>query len=360
MNASQLISVLVLVGVVAAILLAVRFAWHQASGTRKPPKVQQPPTVNRSMGPPVNPEQRTRVTIGSRDWAAGLGTSYARQAAKRAEERAAVEAAAAEKADLEKAALEQTIAEWAAAEQAEYDRIRLQHHTEQRWELDQAELRMQAVENAIAEWLEAERTGTNLAAITPSNANLNDPSPKRYTRAQAIHEQVRLLNEKVEKEVADLEFIKNRIEAGVDFLPIEFKMTVEEWKKGSVLRHNTFTDLKLKFRHKAYSIEDGYELLHLYKDWLIQQRQKLRLFIQLFGTQSDSTESIQSIIERAEQREREKSLEMDVEVIFALQDIRNILEKLIGMEMLLKQLEEVCQKRADQIIAPSWESKGTL
>lgn len=93
---------------------------------------------------------------------------------------------------------------------------------------------------------------------------------------------------------------------------------------------------------------------------MAQQRQKLRLFIRLLGTEPDPTESIQASIERAEHRERQKYLEMDVEVIFALRDIRSILEKLIEMETILKQLEEVCRKRSEQIIAPSWESKGSL
>ena len=67
---------------------------------------------------------------------------------------------------------------------------------------------------------------------------------------------------------------------------------------------------------------------------------------------------IQSAIERAEQTEREKYLEMDVDVIFTLRDIREIVEKLFGMETLIKELEEVCRKRSNQIIAPSWEAKG--
>jgi uncharacterized protein YaiL (DUF2058 family) len=101
-------------------------------------------------------------------------------------------------------------------------------------------------------------------------------------------------------------------------------------------------------------------MLYLYNNWLAQQRQKLRLFIRLLGTEADKSESIQAAIERAERLERDKHLEMDVDVIFTLHDIRAILEKLIGMETILKQLEEVCRKRAEQIIAPSWEAKGSL
>ncbi len=289
--------------------------------------------------------------------AAAESETVARAAAERlAAKRAVAEQAAAEQAALEKAALEQAIAEWAAAEQAEADRVQLRRAREERRDAEQVEGRMRVVEEAIAEWLDAEREGRRLIA-----AAMPDKSPRKtYTRTEAVHQQVRLTTEKVIKEVGELEFIKNRIEAGVDFLPIEFKQTIDEWKKGQIMRHSTFEDLKLKFRFKAYSIEDGYEMLYLYNDWLAQQRQKLRLFIRLLGTEADKAESIQAAIERAERLERDKHLEMDVDVIFTLHDIRAILEKLIGMETILKQLEEVCRKRAEQIIAPSWEAKGSL
>ena len=80
----------------------------------------------------------------------------------------------------------------------------------------------------------------------------------------------------------------------------------------------------------------------------------------LLGTEADLSESIQSVIERAERNEREKYLEMDVDVIFTLHDIRDILDKLIDMETILKELEAVCRKRSEQIITPAWEAKGSL
>ncbi|MBL8259355.1 MAG: hypothetical protein JNM60_06070 [Candidatus Competibacteraceae bacterium] len=281
----------------------------------------------------------------------------ARTAAERlAAKRAAVERAALERAIQEKSALEQAITEWAAAEQAESERVQLHRTHADQHESEQMEARMQAVEEAIAEWLTAEQAGHRLsAAVAPASG-----SKKGYTRTEAIHQQIRLTAERVDKEAQDLDFIKNRIETGVDFLPLEFKQTIEEWKKGQMLRHTTFDDLKLKFRYKAYSIEDGYELLYRYSDWLVQQRQKLRVFIRLLGTSVEEKESIQAAIERAEQNEREKYLEMNVDVIFALHDVRVVLGKLIGMETILNELEIVCRKRSEQIIAPSWEAKGSL
>jgi len=278
-----------------------------------------------------------------------------RAAAERlAAKRLAAERAAAERAAVERAAVEQAIVEWAAAEQAEAERVRHRRASEDRREMEGSEERLRAVEDAIAEWVETEREGNRLAATTTPGK----PVERTYTRTEALHQQVRSVAELVEKEAHDLEFIKNRIEADVDFLPIEFRQTIEDWKAGKIFRRSTFGDLKLKFRYKAYSIEDGYEMLYLYNEWLSQQRQKLRVFIRLLGAEVDPLESIQAAIERAERAEREKYLEMDVDVIFTLRDIRAILEKLIGMETVLKELETVCRKRSEQIIAPPWEARG--
>jgi hypothetical protein len=271
--------------------------------------------------------------------------------------RAMLEQAALERAAQDKAVVEQAVAEWAAAEQAEAERVQLRQAAIERREAEEAETRLRAVEEAIAEWVEEERKGSRLAAPPPGS---KAPPRKTYTRAEVIHQQVRLHVEAVTKEIQELEYIKNRIEAGVDLLPIEFKLTVDEWKEGRVLRHSSFDDLKLKFRYKAYSVEDGYELLYMYNRWVVQQWQKLRLFIRLLGTEVELSESIQAAIERAERNEREKYLEMDMDVLLTLRDIRDILDKLIGMETILKELEVVCQRRSEQIIAPKWEAKGSL
>ena len=284
-------------------------------------------------------------------------TTIAQAMAERsAAKRLVAEKAVAEKSAIEKAAVEQVIAEWAAADQAEAERVRQQRVSEERQKVEGDQERMRVVEEAIAEWVEAERDGHRLAATTTRGK----PTEKTYTRTEALHQQVRSVAELVEKEIHDLEFIKNRIEADVDFLPIEFRQTIEDWKEGKVFRRSTFDDLKSKFRYKAYSIEDGYEMFYLYNGWLNQQQQKLRVFIRLLGTEIDPLESIQSAIERTESAEREKYLEMDVDVIFTLRDIRAILEKLIGMETVLKELESVCRKRSEQIIAPPWEARGSL
>lgn len=280
----------------------------------------------------------------------------ARAAADRlSAKRAVMEKAAMEKATMERAAIEQAIAEWAVAEQAEAERANMRKATTDQRATDAAEARMRAVEAAIAEWIEAEREGHRQAAATPGQ-----PTANTYTRTGAIHQQVRSTAAVIENETGELEFIKNRIEAGVDLLPFEFQQTVDQWKEGRILRHSSFDDLKLKFRYKAYSIEDGYELLYLYNQWLAQQRQKVRVFIHLLGATVDKGDSMLAAIEDLERSEREKYLEMDVDVIFTLRDIRDVLEKLIGVENILRDLESVCRKRSEQIIAPAWEAKGSL
>ncbi|TVR59806.1 MAG: hypothetical protein EA420_15315 [Candidatus Competibacteraceae bacterium] len=341
---------MVFLGVVAGIALA-GWLFVDHSRRRKQRIEEQVLAMKRAAMEKMAVEKATAEQAAAEQAALALAATE-RLAAKRA----VMEQAALEKTALEKGAVEQAIAEWAAAEQAEADRVHLRRTVEERRAAEEVDARMQAVEEAITEWLEAEREGRRLtAAVTPDPA-----ARKNYTRVEAIHQQVRSVTEVVEKEAQELEFIKNRIQAGVDFLPIEVGLTIAQWKEGKLYRHRTFEDLKLKFRYQAYSIEDGYELLYRYHEWMAQHRQKLRVFIRLLGGDADKTESIQAAIERLERSERAKYLEMEVDVIFTLSDIRAILEKLIGMEAILKEFETVCRKRSEQVISPSWEARGSL
>jgi hypothetical protein len=350
MSMWQLTNAMVFLGVVAIIALAGWLVVDHAR-RRKQRIEEQVLAMKRTA------MEKMAVEKATAEQAAAEQAAFARATAERlAAKRAVMEQAALEKATLERAAVEQAIAEWAAAEQAEADRVHLRRTVEERRAAEEVDARMQAVEEAITEWLEAEREGRRLtAAATPDPA-----ARKNHTRIEVIHQQVRSVTEVVEKEAQELEFIKNRIQAGVDFLPIEVGLTIAQWKEGKLYRHRTFDDLKLKFRYQAYSIEDGYELLYRYHEWMAQHRQKLRVFIRLLGGDADKTESIQAAIERLERSERAKYLEMDVDVIFTLSDIRAILEKLIGMEAILKEFEAVCRKRSEQVIAPSWEARGSL
>ncbi|MDS4027213.1 MAG: hypothetical protein RKO25_09565 [Candidatus Contendobacter sp.] len=347
----RLMSVVVTVGVLAFVVLVGWFTFHYV-GRRKRVMAERV-LVARQMA------ERAAAERAAAERAVAEKAALQRAAAERlAAKRAMLEQAALERAARDKADVEQAIAEWAAAEQAEAERVQLHQAVAERREVEETESRLRAVEEAISEWVEAEREGSRLAAATPAG---KPPPKKTYTRTEVIHQQVRLHAGAVTKEIQELDYIKNRIEAGVDLLPIEFKQTVDDWKEGRVLRHSSFDDLKLKFRYKAYSVEDGYELLYMYNRWITQQWQKLRLFIRLLGAgEVDSSESIQSAIERVERNEREKYLDMDVDVVFTLRDIRDTLDKLIDMETILKELEAVCRKRSEQIINPAWEAKGSL
>jgi chemotaxis protein histidine kinase CheA len=351
MGTWQLTGMIVSVGVLAMMAMAGGFVVRHA---RERKRLME----KRAAAAEKAAAERAAAEKAAAEKARAESAKSARAAAERlAAQRAALEQAALGRATRDKAAVEQSIAEWAAAEQAEAERTHLHKTAAERREAEDMDFRLRAVEEAITEWVDAERDGRRLAAATTPGK----PLPKKiYTRTEAIHQQVRSTAEAVAKEAQELEFIKNRIETGVDFLPIEFKQTVDDWKEGRVLRHSSFDDIKLKFRFKAYSIEDGYELLYMYDHWIAQQRLKLRVFIRLLGTEVESSESIQAAIERAERNEREKYLEMDVDVIFTLHAIRDIFDKLIGMETVLKELEVVCRKRSEQIIAPVWEAKGSL
>jgi hypothetical protein len=351
MGTWQLTGMIVSVGVLAMMAMA---GWFVVRHARERKRLME----KRAAATEKAAAERAAAEKAAAEKARAESAKNARAAAERlAAQRAALEQAALGRATRDKAAVEQSITEWAAAEQAEAERTHLHKTAAERREAEDMDFRLRAVEEAITEWVDAERDGRRLAAATTPGK----PLPKKiYTRTEAIYQQVRSTAEAVAKEAQELEFIKNRIETGVDFLPIEFKQTVDDWKEGRVLRHSSFDDIKLKFRFKAYSIEDGYELLYMYDHWIAQQRLKLRVFIRLLGTEVESSESIQAAIERAERNEREKYLEMDVDVIFTLHAIRDIFDKLIGMETVLKELEVVCRKRSEQIIAPVWEAKGSL
>ena len=349
MGTWQLTGVFVLISVVAIIGLA---GWLVVNHTRQRRRLIE----ERVLAMRQAAAEKVAAGKAAAEKVAAEKAAVTRAAADRlAARRANLEKVAMEKAVMERAAIEQAITEWAAAEQAESERANRRKTTTEQRDADAVEARMRAVEAAISEWIEAEREGYRQAVATP-----DQPVAKICTRTGAIHQQVRSTAEMIEKETGELEFIKNRIEAGVDILPIEFRQTVDDWKEGRILRHSSFDDLKLKFRYKAYSIEEGYELFHLYNQWLAQQRQKIRVFIRLLGATVDKGESMLAAIEDLERNEREKYLEMDVDVIFTLRDIRDILEKLINVENILRELENVCRKRSEQIIAPVWEAKGSL
>jgi len=178
---------------------------------------------------------------------------------------------------------------------------------------------------------------------------------------EAVQEQVVALVKRMEQEAEDLDYVINRIQTGVDFVPIEVQETIRQWKDGKAYKNDTFEDLKRKFRHKAYSIDDGWELYYMYSDWVVKQRQKLLVFVRLLvGVEPKPSEHFLATIKRAEQTEWDKESEMDMDVVFMLKDIRDIYLLSLQIEKRMKDLEVVCRQRSDMIISPTWEPKGSL
>lgn len=178
---------------------------------------------------------------------------------------------------------------------------------------------------------------------------------------EALQEQVVATVKRLQREAEDLDYVINRIQTGVDFVPIEVRETIQQWKDGKAYRDDNFEDLKRKFRHKAYSIEDGWELYYMYADWIIKQRNKLLIFIKLLvGVEATQGEPFLAVVKRAEQVEWDRESEMDMDVVLMLKDIRDIYQLTREIERRLQDLEVVCRKRSKLVIAPEWEPRGSL
>jgi hypothetical protein len=273
--------------------------------------------------------------------------------------RVAAERAAAERAAAERATAEAAIAEWISAEQAEAKSAANLQTQEEKAQAAATEAKRKAAEEAIAEWTakmqtEVENQGSQWAFKKIAESN------KKIRKIDAIKEQVSSMVKQLEKEAEELEFITHEIKTQVEFLPIEVTHTIDKWKQGQVHRGDSLEDLKLKFRFHAYAIQDGWDILHAYREWIEQQHDKLRVFIRLLGTHIDNTENIHVAIGKTEKAEWVKYLDMDMDVIFTLKQMREILTKTSHMEPLLRALEQACRKRSEQIITPSWDHKGTL
>ena len=272
--------------------------------------------------------------------------------AKREEE----ERLAAEAATREQAEMDHLLSEW-------NQKMRLEETDEEAQELEQQQAeetnRIQEVDRSLAEW-ELEEMG-----IKPSQS-VRRRTQKRQVPSSSLKvletkKKITQMLEQVERESEDLDYVINKLQTGVDFLPIQVQDTINKWKRGEVYRRQTLGDLKLKFRYQAYSIDDGLELLYMYGDWIIKQRQLLFKFINQFGTKADEAEDdLLEVVTRAEEAQWARSLEIDMDVLESLKMIRDIHQTMTTMEMRLRDLERVCKKRSDQIIAPQWEPKGTL
>ena len=64
------------------------------------------------------------------------------------------------------------------------------------------------------------------------------------------------------------------------------------------------------------------------------------------------------LINSAEKAEWDKYPEMNMDIIFTLKEMRDIVETLKHMASGLKNLEAACKKRSAQIIRPPWDPKA--
>ena len=283
-----------------------------------------------------------------------------REEAKRVRaEQAAAEAAAAKRLRDQQEEMDRAIAEWNAKVQSEEEQNKTAEIAAAKAAAAAIEEKINEVDKSLAEWQVQAITRGEVRAV-PRSGSLQAQDHPSNSKISVVKEQILLISRAVGKEVDDLEYVINKMQTGIDFLPIQVQQTINRWKDGQIYRRSTLDDLKLKFRYQAYSIDDGLELFYMYSDWIVKQRQRLLKFISALGTEPTEQESLIAAIERAEKNEWSKNLDINMDVIASLKEIRDIYQITINMEHRLKDLEKACKKRSAQIIQPQWEPKGLL
>ena len=273
-------------------------------------------------------------------------------------EQVAAEAAAANRLRDQQEEMERAIAEWNDKIQSEEEQNKSAEMAAAKAAAVAIEEKINEVDKSLAEWqVQAMAKGE---VQVPRSALLRSKDQSPDKTISVVKEQILLVSRSVAKEVEDLEYVINKMQTGIDFLPIQVQETISRWKEGEIYRRSTLDDLKLKFRYQAYSIDDGLELFYMYADWIVKQRQRILKFISVLGTEPGQEESILTTIERAEKAEWSKNLDINMDVIISLKEIRDIYQTTINMEHRLKDLEKACKKRSAQIIQPQWEPKGLL
>lgn len=266
--------------------------------------------------------------------------------------------------NAEREALEDAIEQWAAVEQAAAERTEDDHRPKESATAEHASAEKSLTARIAAEQAAMSQTMPVKPPVRPfaSSPALSQPptGKKVYKRSQAIKEQVLVTAQHIEQEAKDLNHIINKLDTSAAFMPVYVQNIIEKWKKGEIYRHSTLEDLQLKFRYQAYSMFDGWEVLNFYHSWIMKQRHKLLIFLQLLGIERNQSEGILSMVERAERAEWAKHLNMDMDVLFILRKIREIYQLTESLKTRLQDLERVCRKYSDQIVAPPWEPKETL
>ena len=171
-----------------------------------------------------------------------------------------------------------------------------------------------------------------------------------------IYTRIMALSDEIAQESQDLDHVIDKLQTSIDFISMEFWQTVEEWKKGESHRFHSLNDLKHKYRLKTFSLEDAWELVFSYPDWVNKTRKHLLGFAARLGYEAESpSEGLAKLIERAQRQEWERDLDVDMDKIFLFKELGKMNTVLTSMTTRVAKLEEVCNRRSNQIIAPEWE-----
>jgi hypothetical protein len=188
-----------------------------------------------------------------------------------------------------------------------------------------------------------------------------EPPRMNRKRVVVVKKQALQLGRDVDKEHDELDYIVNKISTTVDFIALRAQETIDDWKAGKAFRRSSLEDLKFKFRLDTFSVQDGWGLCYMYPEWIKRQRQKIVVLLSFLGTESAPDEGeINLAIDRAQRQEWANGLDMDMDVMLCLKEMRKVMAVTKTMERRLKELEAACRKRSDQILCPEWEPRGLL
>lgn len=180
--------------------------------------------------------------------------------------------------------------------------------------------------------------------------------------ARAIKRQVEKLLDEVREEAEDLSYLIDKIDTNVSFIAAQVAESIEQWKQGVAFKGMSLQDLNYHFRLQTCAVESGWDLWHFCPDWLRKTRKRVRVLLGFLGAEmnGDEDNDFAGAIAQLEQHQRDKGLQINMEVVECLNMIRDVVEITATMEKRLEDLRRVCEKRSKQIIAPIWEPRGVI
>ncbi|MGF1525243.1 MAG: hypothetical protein ACFCBW_00360 [Candidatus Competibacterales bacterium] len=262
-------------------------------------------------------------------------------------------------AAAEREAIDRALTDWARNEATQAQQSLRESESQERELERQLQAQIIAIDTELADW---ERTKDDPNERSYSGPSRPQPDPLQPSEREILRLRQRIdeLGQETDTEANDLNYLLEKVQTGVDFLPVQVQYTIARWKMAEINRRSTFEDLKRKFRYQAYSIEDGLELYHLYEEWLERQRRRLYELVECLGTTPRREEPLLELLARAEAQEWHKGLDINMDIIAGLREIRRIHEVVTEMEYHLMDLATACRRRSTLVIEPEWEPKGIL